>query len=47
MVYRYGSRYAMETYLSRLEPYPNGRSMDSDYSSSNRYENNAQQAHVT
>ena len=47
MVYRYGSRYAMGTCLSRLESYPNGRSMDSDYSSSNRYENNALQAHVT
>ena len=30
MVYRYGSRYTMGTCLSRLEPYPNGRSMDNN-----------------
>ena len=47
MVRSHGKHDIVGTSKSGLVPCSNGRSMDSDYSSSNRYENNAQQAHVT
>lgn len=47
MVYRNDCNKCMGQCVGGLEPYSNGRSVDSHYASSNRYENNALQAHVT